>query len=179
MRQGGAAGSMQSVACGCAHVRMRIMRSTRLRSTFPLAALALWLTVCPLLLHAQAPDLKAELLARVNEMRLGEGLPPYARFRLLESAAQGHAQDLASNGLFSSTGSNGSTPGHRIAAAGYTAWRRDDGEPVGFLLGLRPRLGLGPLVLALHRRDLPFLRFHAHPDVGLQCRCIASAVRAA
>ena len=106
------------------------MRSMRLRTIALVAALVLWLVCAPLLLSAQSADPRAELLARVNQIRLDEGLAPYAKFRLLNDAAQQHAQDLAANGLSSTTGSNGSTPGHRIAAAGYTAWRSGDGAPV-------------------------------------------------
>lgn len=40
----------------------------------------------------------------------------------LETAAQAHAADMSKNNYFSHTGLDGSTPGTRITAAGYT-WR--------------------------------------------------------
>jgi uncharacterized protein YkwD len=106
------------------------MRGPRLLSSALIAALVLWLVVAPLQPTAQSPNRAAELLIRVNQLRLDEGLPPLRSFNLLDDSAQRHAQDLAANGLSSTTGSNGSTPGHRIAAAGYTAWQTDDGAPV-------------------------------------------------
>lgn len=40
----------------------------------------------------------------------------------LQQAAQGHSQDMADNGLFDHTGSNGLGPGDRVTNAGYS-WR--------------------------------------------------------
>ena len=122
------------------------MRSPRLRPTILFSALVLWLLCLPLQIGAQNEDGRAEVFARVNQIRLDEGLAPYARFRLLGDAARSHAQDLAANDLSSTTGSNGSTPGHRIAAAGYTAWRSDDGAPV---VGENVWVGVGSIDDAL------------------------------
>jgi uncharacterized protein YkwD len=118
------------------------MRAPRLLSSALIVALAFWLACLPLQLVAQAPDLAAELLARVNQLRLDEGLPPLRSFSLLDDSAQRHAEDLAAHGLSSTTGSNGSTPGHRIAAAGYTAWQSDDGAPV---VGENVWVGIGSI----------------------------------
>lgn len=92
--------------------------------------LGCWMAQGPLVCAAQSAGLAAEVFGRVNQIRLDEGLPPLHRFNLLNESAVRHAQDIAANGLSSTTGSNGSTPGHRIAAAGYNAWRTDDGAPV-------------------------------------------------
>jgi uncharacterized protein YkwD len=47
-------------------------------------------------------------------------VPPVSLHALLNQAAQGHSQDMATNNFFSHTGSNGSTFSQRIAATGYT-----------------------------------------------------------
>jgi len=69
-------------------------------------------------------------LARINELRLKEGLPPYHRSNQLTSAAQRHANDMAQNELDSATGSDGSGTAARIAASGYSAWPRTTGGTV-------------------------------------------------
>ena len=69
-------------------------------------------------------------LARISELRLKEGLPPYHRSNQLTSAAQGHADDMAQNDLDSAKGSDGSDTPARIAASGYTAWTRTTGGTV-------------------------------------------------
>ena len=106
------------------------MRPLRLRSSLLLSALVACLMLVPTPVSAQQPALLSEWLARVNQLRLDEGLAPYSNFSLLNDSARRHATDLAANALSSTTGSNGSTPGHRIAAAGYNAWTSDDGAPV-------------------------------------------------
>lgn len=55
----------------------------------------------------------------VNAYR-APGLNPLAYNAQLHSAAQGHATDMSVNSYFSHTGLNGSSPGDRITAAGYT-----------------------------------------------------------
>jgi uncharacterized protein YkwD len=106
------------------------MRMSVLRPALVSAAFVACLVLVPVPTKAQRPDLQHEWLTRVNQVRLDAGLAPYSNFSLLNDSAQLHAIDIAANGLASTTGSNGSTPGHRIAAAGYNAWRSDDGEPV-------------------------------------------------
>ena len=118
----------------------------RMRPSLLIATIVVWLTLIPAPLYAQQPNLLAEWLARVNQLRLDENLAPYSNFTLLNDAAQRHAEDLAANGLSSTTGSNGSTPGHRAAAAGYTAWTNDDGAPV---VGENVWVGVGTIDDAL------------------------------
>ena len=70
------------------------------------------------------------MLARVNLWRASgancgsEGnfgpAPAVAWNDLLTNAAAGHSQDMVDHNLFSHTGSNGSTLGQRVTAAGYT-----------------------------------------------------------
>ena len=45
--------------------------------------------------------------------------PPLALAPDLTRAARGHSQDMAAHGFFSHSGSDGSTPGERVARAGY------------------------------------------------------------
>lgn len=57
----------------------------------------------------------------INAYRAQNGLPPFTVNAQLTQAAQAHAEDMACNNLFVHTGSNGSTPESRVAAAGYQA----------------------------------------------------------
>ncbi|MGB9777583.1 MAG: CAP domain-containing protein, partial [Anaerolineae bacterium] len=71
---------------------------------------------------AQEENPAMQFYARVSQVRLDNGLPPYGWSDLLAVAAQRHANDLAAHRLASHTGSDGSTPRQRIAEAGYAAW---------------------------------------------------------
>jgi uncharacterized protein YkwD len=79
---------------------------------------------------AQEPDPIVTWQSLVNQARLDEGLAPYRFSRLLTVAAQRHADDLAAHQIWSHTGSDGSTPGRRVADAGYAAWTWNNGELV-------------------------------------------------
>ena len=79
---------------------------------------------------AQEINATTAWLARINELRLKEGLAPYHRSNQLTSAAQRHADDMAQNELDSTTGSDDSDMTARIAASGYTAWPRTTGGTV-------------------------------------------------
>ncbi|OQY32275.1 MAG: hypothetical protein B6I38_04850 [Anaerolineaceae bacterium 4572_5.1] len=61
-----------------------------------------------------------EVLAAINAYRAENNLPAYTMSAQLAQAAQAHANDMACNQLFVHTGSDGSTPQTRVAAAGYT-----------------------------------------------------------
>jgi uncharacterized protein YkwD len=81
----------------------------------------------------------------------------------LTSAAQGHAQDMASNNYFSHTGLDGSSPVDRIGAAGYhgtgwaeniaggqtsvdevmTAWWNSAGHCADFMASFVTQIGFG------------------------------------
>jgi uncharacterized protein YkwD len=62
-----------------------------------------------------------EIARLINQARTGAGLPALTVSSQLASAAQGHSNDMACFSLLSHSGSNGSTVGQRIAAAGYSA----------------------------------------------------------
>ncbi len=63
----------------------------------------------------------------INAERQSQGLTPYNSQVQLEAAARGHGTDMACNGFFSHTGSNGSNVGDRITAQGYSwSWRGEN-----------------------------------------------------
>ncbi|TVP68982.1 MAG: CAP domain-containing protein [Leptolyngbya sp. LCM1.Bin17] len=81
------------------------------------------LEVVPAQHLSQAEDpVVAELLTRVNQARQQAGVDPLSLNPQLNTAAQGHAQDMASTGRLSHTGSDGSTMRSRIDATDYR-WR--------------------------------------------------------
>lgn len=63
----------------------------------------------------------SQLLVLVNNARTTNGLPALTLNNQLSSAAQSHSVDMACSGALSHTGTDGSSPASRIAAAGYTA----------------------------------------------------------
>jgi uncharacterized protein YkwD len=63
----------------------------------------------------------AEVAALANSARASAGLAPLATDGRLVTAAANHSSDQAASGRMSHTGSNGSSPGDRVAAAGFPA----------------------------------------------------------
>lgn len=74
---------------------------------------------------APALDPVAAIERRVGELinaaRAAHGLPPLAYSVELAAAARRHSADMAMHSFFEHVGSDGSTPGTRVEAAGY-AW---------------------------------------------------------
>jgi uncharacterized protein YkwD len=68
-----------------------------------------------------APSMAQDVVALVNQERAAAGCPPLSISAELTVAAQDHSEDMAVNNFFGHTGSNGSSPWDRIAAAGYSA----------------------------------------------------------
>lgn len=68
---------------------------------------------------AHTQDVAADLLGRINGLRVSLGLPPYTLNAALTAAALNQAQWMAATGQVSHTQSDGSTPSSRAAAAGY------------------------------------------------------------
>jgi uncharacterized protein YkwD len=62
-----------------------------------------------------------DVITAINAYRAQNNLHPYNVNTQLTLAAQSHSEDMACNNLFVHTGSNGSTPTSRVAAAGYSA----------------------------------------------------------
>ena len=66
---------------------------------------------------------RAEPVARaaqaLNDFRASEGLPALTQSDTLQQVAERHAVDMAENGFFSHTGSDGSDVGQRAMETGY------------------------------------------------------------
>jgi uncharacterized protein YkwD len=62
-----------------------------------------------------------QLAQLINDARTQAGLPALNINTALQAAAQGHSVDMACHNLLSHSGSDSSSPGERIAAAGYAA----------------------------------------------------------
>ncbi len=76
-----------------------------------------------------APALRASVLCLVNVTRLQRGLPALQRDARLETAAQGHTDDMIGRDL-THTGSDGSQYFERISATGYPLAASDSGENI-------------------------------------------------
>lgn len=80
---------------------------------------------CCLVRPLETPHLKAqggsnqEILRLVNELRGQNGLPPFVWDQRLASAAQNQASFMATNNVYSHTGSGGSSPQSRASSAGF------------------------------------------------------------
>ncbi|MBV7408966.1 MULTISPECIES: CAP domain-containing protein [Roseobacteraceae] len=58
-------------------------------------------------------------LAAINAERAAQNRAPLVYDATIEQVAQAHAQDMAANGFFSHTGSDGSDIGQRLKRGGY------------------------------------------------------------
>ncbi|KAG7385998.1 hypothetical protein PHYPSEUDO_000853 [Phytophthora pseudosyringae] len=68
---------------------------------------------------SQSGSMHTQMLAAVNKQRQDAGLSALCANSKLQSAAQGHSDDMAANNFMSHTGSDGSTMSDRVTAAGY------------------------------------------------------------
>jgi uncharacterized protein YkwD len=71
--------------------------------------------------YSSSSSYQTEIANLINNARAQAGLAPLAVSPQLAAAAQGHSIDMACHGLISHSGSDGSSPSQRIAAAGYSA----------------------------------------------------------
>jgi uncharacterized protein YkwD len=76
--------------------------------------------------YSSSSSYQTEIANLINTARAGAGLAPLAVNAQLTAAAQGHSIDMACHGLISHSGSDGSSPSQRIAAAGYFASRSSE-----------------------------------------------------
>jgi uncharacterized protein YkwD len=101
-------------------------RRWRSYSISGIAGLTLLVSQCaPTTQCAPAPGLSPALQQVVdltNQHRADAGLPALTVDQRLVNAAQAHSDDMAVHDTMSHTGSDGSNPGQRITAAGYS-WR--------------------------------------------------------
>jgi uncharacterized protein YkwD len=82
--------------------------------------------------RSQKDDATAQANAMVsltNEARSQAGLEPYRVNEILSGAAQAHADEIVSSGVFSHTGADGRNARERVLGAGYGAGR--EGVRVG------------------------------------------------
>ncbi len=68
----------------------------------------------------QNSGFESQVIALINNERANAGVAPLNGQSQLGNAARGHSQDMACNGFFSHTGSDGSTFAVRITRAGYS-----------------------------------------------------------
>jgi hypothetical protein len=80
---------------------------------------------------ADLKQLEDQVFVIVNRERANVGLPALSRAPELDAAARRHSQDMAANLHFSHTGTDGSTFGQRVTAAGYP------GTPTGENISLK------------------------------------------
>jgi uncharacterized protein YkwD len=76
--------------------------------------------------YSTSSSYQTELVNLINGARAEAGLPALTVNAQLMSAATQHSIDMACHGLISHTGSDGSSPSQRIAAAGYAASRASE-----------------------------------------------------
>ena len=75
--------------------------------------------VAPTVTSVSVAPASGSALSVVNAFRSAEGRAPLSRSSALQTVAERHAADMARNGFFSHTGSDGSSVGDRARAAGY------------------------------------------------------------
>ncbi len=95
----------------------------------------LWLVLGFMIFPAQAQD-ASDMIARVNELRASLGLAPYSWNAALATAANSQASYLATSGVVSHTGADGSTPRDRARAAGYISPWVSENIYVGGIAGI-------------------------------------------
>jgi uncharacterized protein YkwD len=76
--------------------------------------------------YSSSSSYQTELANLINSARAEAGLSPLTVNAALTAAAQGHSVDMACHGLISHSGSDGSSPSQRVAAAGYAASRSSE-----------------------------------------------------
>ncbi|MFF7886294.1 CAP domain-containing protein [Streptomyces sp. NPDC020794] len=101
---------------------------------------------------APASTAVARVLALVNSERGKVGCSPLTLNAKLSKAAQDHSADMASHQNMSHTGSDGSDPGQRITAAGYS-WSAY-GENVAFGYSTPEQVMAGWMSSAGHKRNI-------------------------
>lgn len=99
-----------------------------------------------------ASDALAQVVTLVNSERGKVGCSPLTLNAKLSKAAQDHSADMASHQNMSHTGSDGSDPGQRITAAGYT-WSAY-GENVAYGYSTPEQVMAGWMSSPGHKRNI-------------------------
>jgi uncharacterized protein YkwD len=71
---------------------------------------------------SQISSVEQAVFKYTNIARQNNGKPALVWDEKLAAAARAHSEDMATNKLFSHTGSDGRTPGQRLNAIGYYSW---------------------------------------------------------
>ncbi len=82
---------------------------------------------------ADPSELTAQALARINDLRQADGLPPLLANQALTVAASEHANDLQSSGAFQHRGSDGSWPADRATRQGHPTAYLGENLAVGYV----------------------------------------------
>ncbi|MFF1280393.1 CAP domain-containing protein [Streptomyces sp. NPDC058299] len=101
---------------------------------------------------ATASGVTAEIVRLVNSERAKVGCQALTLNSALTKAAQAHSADMAAHQNMSHTGSDGSSPGDRITAAGY-AWS-GYGENVAYGYGTAEQVMAGWMASPGHRANI-------------------------
>ncbi|MCG2786683.1 MAG: CAP domain-containing protein [Anaerolineae bacterium] len=104
-----------------------------------------------------------EIIALINSARAENGLAALTQNAKLDAAAQTHSSDMACNNLRSHTGSDGSSVGQRVAAAGYASSRSEE----VIYVGGGASAAFGWWMNDPVHRDAILLAGHAHIGVGV------------
>ncbi len=104
-----------------------------------------------------------EIIALINSARAENGLAALTQNAKLDAAAQTHSADMACNNLRSHTGSDGSSVGQRVAAAGYTSSRSEE----VIYVGGGASAAFGWWMNDQIHRDAVLLAGHVHIGVGV------------
>ena len=97
-------------------------------------------------------DPAAEVIALTNAARATVGLPPLVAHPQLQQAALAHSRDQAARNQMSHDGSNGSSVGDRVRAAGYTWSTVSENVAAGY--GTAQAVTGGWLGSAGHRQNI-------------------------
>jgi uncharacterized protein YkwD len=122
---------------------------------------------------------ESQALAAINQQRRAQGCASLEVNASLHQAARVHNEDMARNGIFSHTGSNGSSFAQRARDAGYTF--TPTGETIAAGYSSAGAVVKGWMDSAPHREILmncanQHIGLHLHADPGSQWRYYWTAV---
>jgi uncharacterized protein YkwD len=130
-------------------------------------------------IQAASVAITNKMVAAINKQRALYGLKPVVANAKLNTAAQKHSKDMATNDFFSHTGSDGSSPFTRMTresynytyameniAAGYatvnavvTGWMNSPGHRANILSNYLKEIGVGYVNLSTDGGSVPYHRY--------------------